>query len=99
MWPRPPAGWQAPVVLVCRASAAGTWRATGAVEQWSRRQIPPGTVLLGVVAVAASGRRTPRIAADRLHLISGWVPKVWHVDWVETYLAADNPLDLGIPQP
>lgn len=86
------------VVLVCRASAAGTWAATGAIEQWRRRSgMPASMTLLGVVAVAASPRRPPRIATERLQLLRGWAPQVWHVGWVDALLAADDPRDVGAP--
>lgn len=84
------------VVLVCRASASGTWAATGAIEQWRRRSGMVGTMkLLGVVAIAASPRRPPRIATERLQLLRGWAPEVWHVGWVDALLAADDPRDVG----
>ncbi|MGC4808649.1 hypothetical protein [Micromonospora sp. DT233] len=84
------------VVLVCRASASGTWAATGAVEQWRRRSgMSARTRVLGVVAVAASPRRPPRIATERLHLLRGWVPAIWRVGWIDALLAADDPRDIG----
>jgi hypothetical protein len=96
-WPAPEPGWPTvQVVLVCRATATGTWAATGAVEQWRRKGAPPGTQLAGLVAVAASTRRPPRIAVERLHLMGGWVPNVWRLGWVEAYLAADDPADVGV---
>jgi hypothetical protein len=97
-WPVPEPGWPATnVLLVCRATATGTWAATGAVEQWRRGGTPPGTQLVGLVAVAASARRPPRVVAERLQLVGGWVPKVWRLGWVEAYLAADDPRDVGVP--
>ncbi|TDB80178.1 hypothetical protein E1182_09925 [Micromonospora sp. KC721] len=83
------------VVLVCRASASGTWAATGAVEQWRRPGMSSLMKVLGVVAVAASPRRPPRIATERLQLLAGWVPHVWRVGWVDALLAADDPRDVG----
>ncbi|GAA0710892.1 hypothetical protein Drose_24890 [Dactylosporangium roseum] len=96
-WPTPPPDDSARVVLVCRVSATGTRAATVAVEQWKRRLVPPRTELLGVVAVAASSRRPPRRAAERLRLVSGWVPATWRVGWVEEFLAADDARDVGVP--
>lgn len=98
-WPAlTPAMPTAQVVLVCRVSAHGTWAATGAVEQWRRRAgMSHTTSVLGVVAVAASPRRPPRIATERLQLLGGWVPKVWRVGWVDALLAVDDPRDVGVP--
>jgi hypothetical protein len=97
-WPDPAPGLPpARVVLVCRATATGALAASAAVEQWKRRSVPTQTHLLGVVAVAASARKPPRRAAERLRLLSGWVPATWRVGWVEEYLAADDARDLGMP--
>jgi hypothetical protein len=97
-WPEPQPGWPTTaVVLVCRATATGTWAATGAVEQWRRGGAPPGTQVLGLVAVAGSAHRPPRIATERLQLLGGWVPHVWRMGWVEALLAAHDPLDIGTP--
>ncbi|WP_307854747.1 hypothetical protein [Micromonospora sp. C31] len=98
-WPlTTPAMPPAQVVLVCRLSAHGTWAATGAIEQWRRRAgISGTTTVLGVVAVAASPRRPPRIATERLQLLGGWAPQVWRVGWIDALLAADDPRDVGTP--
>lgn len=84
------------VILVCRASAQGVWAAIGAVEQWRAGTTGPTTVL-GVVAVAASPRRPPRIATERLQLLRGWAPRIWRVSWIDALLAADDPTDVGVP--
>lgn len=107
-WPVPPPGWPtAPVLLVCRSHARGLWAATGVVEQWARGQVPPGTRLLGLVVVAASERSDSGRAADRLRVLRGWLPQLqtvdghrpalWRIGWVQTLLAVDDPLDVGIP--
>lgn len=89
----------ADVWLVCRASATGTAAATGVVDQWRRRAIPPNVRVRGLVVVAASARRVPRIVTERLQLLGGWVPSVHRVGWQETLLAADDPRDLGALPP
>lgn len=95
-WPRlTPEMPAANVVLVCRASAQGVWAAVGAVEQW--RMGATGAKLAGVVAVAASPRRPPRIATERLQLLRGWAQRIWHVAWIEALTAADDPTDVGVP--
>ncbi len=84
-WPRTDPSWSIqPVVLVARATASGTLAATGAVEQWRRRSVP-GVRVLGLVVVAASPRRPPRIAAERVQLLAGWVPHLWRVGWSDWY--------------
>ncbi|WP_245603567.1 hypothetical protein [Salinispora cortesiana] len=94
-WPRPATMPAANVVLVCRASAQGVWAAVGAVEQW--RMGSTGARLAGVVAVAASPRRPPRIATERLQLLRGWTQRIWHISWIEALTAADDPTDVGVP--
>lgn len=104
-WPAPPKPHERPplVVLVCRMTADGTWAATAAVRQWrqkadelaTRNAIPPQ--LLGVAAVAASPRRPPKLAADRLRMLAGWVPAIWRIGWVDALLGTDEPLSIGIP--
>lgn len=99
-WPAPaPDSPTAVVILVCRATARGTWAATGAVEQWHSRNTPPNIHLAGLVTIPASAQRPPRIATERLRLLAGWVPALWRVGWVEEYLATDVPRDLGTPPP
>jgi hypothetical protein len=99
-WPAPaPDSPTAVVILVCRATARGTWAATGAVEQWHSGNISPNIHLAGLVTIPASAQRPPRIAMERLRLLAGWVPTLWRVGWVEEYLATDVPRDLGTPPP
>ncbi|MFC4066729.1 DUF6668 family protein [Actinoplanes subglobosus] len=94
-WPQVPPDWRLPpVVLVARASAAGMRAAEAVVEQCRRTA---GTDVMGLVVVDASPKRPPRIVTERLQLIRGWLPAIWRVGWVETFLAADDPLDVGVP--
>lgn len=97
-WPTPVQGWPAAqVVLVCRATASGALAATAAIEQWRRHPVLAETTILGLVIVAASARKPPRRAVERLQMLAGWVPARWRVGWVEEYLAADDALELGVP--
>jgi hypothetical protein len=96
-WPQVPPDWRIQsVVLVARASAAGIRAAEGAVEQWRTRRVPNVRVL-GLVVVGASPKRPPKIVTERLQLLGGWMPSIWRVGWVETFLAADDPMDVGVP--
>lgn len=95
-WPMvSPAMPRTHVVLVCRATASGTWAATGAIEHGRRPGMSGLYKVLGLVAVAASPRRPPRIATERLQLLRGWTPEVWRIGWVDALLAADDPHDVG----
>jgi hypothetical protein len=97
-WPAAQAGTPVTnVVLVCRATASGAQAANGAIDQVRRHVAPPGVNVLGIAVVAASIRKPPRRAADRLRLLDGWVPKVWRLPWVEEYLAVDDPREIGAP--
>ena len=96
-WPlvQPQWGTQ-PVTLVARATAVGLHAATAAVEQWKQRAVP-GVRVLGLVVVAASPKRPPKVVTERVQLLQGWLPELWRVGWIETALAADDPLDIGVP--
>jgi len=96
-WPLVQPHWATqPVVLVARATAVGLHAAMATVEQWQRRAVP-GVRVLGLVVVAASPKRPPKVVTDRVQLLQGWVPRLWRVGWVEPLLAADDPLDVGVP--
>jgi hypothetical protein len=97
-WPHVAADWRIQsVVLVARGSAAGIRAASGAVEQWRTKRVT-GVRVLGLVVVAASPKRPPKIVTERLQLLAGWLPStIWRVGWTETLLAADNPSDVGVP--
>jgi hypothetical protein len=96
-WPLVEPTWpNQPVVLVARASAAGTWAAAGAVDQW-RNRLAGGVRVLGLVLVDASPRRAPKIVADRLQLLGGWVPQLWRVGWQDALLAVEDPRAIGMP--
>ncbi|OJF14557.1 hypothetical protein BG844_09110 [Couchioplanes caeruleus subsp. caeruleus] len=96
-WPQVPPDWRIqPVVLVARGSASGLRAATGAAEQWRARAVANVRVL-GLVVVAASPKRPPKVVTERLQLLGGWLPTILRVGWVDALLAADNPLDVGVP--
>jgi hypothetical protein len=96
-WPQVPPEWRIqPVVLVARASAAGLRAAEGAVEQWRTRRVL-NVRTMGLVVVSASPKRPPKIVTERLQLLEGWMPSIWRVGWLETFLAADDPMDVGVP--
>lgn len=88
-WPQGLVTFPAGIVLVARLSASGMQAASRAAEAWQSNRFPQGTVLLGLVAVAAGPKRAPKLARDRLELVAGWCPQVWEVPWVGDLLGLD----------
>jgi len=96
-WPAVHQSWSTQqIVLVTRATAAGMLAATGAVDQVRGRQVP-GVHVLGLVVVAGSPHRPPKVVTDRIALLTGWVSRVWRVGWCRELLAVDDPRDVGMP--
>ncbi|MEV6133681.1 DUF6668 family protein [Streptomyces violaceusniger] len=80
----PATGEPEPVVLVARSSAHGLGAAQNAAQQWASRMVT-GVDLLGLVVVADAPGRRPRILRDRVRLVSGAVPRLWEIPWVEPW--------------
>jgi len=72
------------VVLVARSSAHGLDAAQNAAQQWASRMVT-GIDLLGLVVVADAPGRRPRALRDRVRLVSGAVPRLWEIPWVEPW--------------
>ncbi|MFG3253217.1 DUF6668 family protein [Streptomyces sp. NPDC048172] len=80
----PAAAEAQPVVLVARSSARGLAAAQNAAQQWASRMVT-GVDLLGLVVVADAPGRLPRALRDRVRLVSGAVPRLWEIPWVEPW--------------
>ncbi|MER8069073.1 DUF6668 family protein [Streptomyces sp. NPDC094034] len=76
-------GFQA-VVLVARSSARGLGAARNAAQQWASGMVT-GIDLLGLVVVADAPGRRPRVLRDQVLLVSGAVPRLWEIPWVEPW--------------
>lgn len=72
------------VVLVARSTAHGLAAAQNAAQQWASRMVT-GIDLLGLVVVADAPGRRPRVLRDRVSLVSGAVPRLWEIPWVEPW--------------
>ncbi|MES4886060.1 DUF6668 family protein [Streptomyces sp. NPDC000349] len=72
------------VVLVARSTAHGLAAAQSAAQQWASRMVT-GIDLLGLVVVADAPGRRPRALRDRVSLVSGAVPRLWEIPWVEAW--------------
>jgi hypothetical protein len=73
-----------PVVLVARSSARGLKAVQNAAQQWAS-QLVTGVDLLGLVVAADAPGRRPKPLRDLLSLVSGTVPRVWEIPWVEQW--------------
>ncbi|MET4926984.1 hypothetical protein P3L51_32305 [Streptomyces sp. PSRA5] len=72
------------VVLVARSTSHGLAAAQNAAQQWASRMVT-GIDLLGLVVVADAPGRRPRVLRDRVSLVSGAVPRLWEIPWVELW--------------
>ncbi|MGW7514256.1 DUF6668 family protein [Streptomyces sp. NPDC054796] len=80
----PTASTSQSVVLVARSTAHGLEAAQHAAQQWASRMVT-GVELLGLVVVADAPGKRPRLLRDRVRLVSGAVPRLWEVPWVEQW--------------
>lgn len=84
-WPRVP-GHPAPspVVLTARSNVHGLRAAQSAATQWAAG-LAPFVQLIGLVVVADAPGRPPKPIREFTHLVSGGVPRTWHVPWNEAW--------------
>jgi hypothetical protein len=83
-WPVTADGSINRVVLVARTNASGLAAAQRAATEWAAGTVP-GVLLLGLVLVADTPGRLPKPLRDLRQVISGGVPVVWDVPWVEAW--------------
>lgn len=98
-WPRVP-GYPAPsrVVLTARSNVNGLRAAQSAATQWAAG-LAPFVQLIGLVIVADAPGKTPKPIRELTHLVSGGVPRTWHVPWNEAWrLGEQSSLDTA-PRP
>ncbi|WP_415631728.1 DUF6668 family protein [Propionibacterium sp.] len=79
-----------PVLLVTRSSARGLLAAQAAARQWASGGVP-GVDLMGLVIVADAPGRQPRALRDLARVVSGGVPRVWRVPWIEAWRLGEPP--------
>ncbi|MEU9451755.1 DUF6668 family protein [Streptomyces sp. NPDC048277] len=79
------------VVLVARSGAHGVRAAQHAARQWASGTVT-GVELLGLVVVADAPGRRPRTLQDLVRLVSGAVPRLWEIPWVEAWRLGEPPL-------
>lgn len=81
-----------PVVLVARSSANGIAAAQNAIQQWASGMVA-GVDLLGLVVVADAPGRRPRVLQDLVRLVSGAVPRLWEIPWMEPWRLGQPPAE------
>jgi hypothetical protein len=95
-WPTPASPEQSKVLLVARSHAAGLSAAQAAALQWAAGVLP--TVrLLGLVVVADAPGKRPKPLNDLVRLISGGVPQIWELPWVEALRLGAPPDQTKLP--
>lgn len=95
-WPVPEPPGEARVLLVARTHASGLTAAQAAARQWAAGGLPT-VKLLGLVAIADTAGRLPKPLKELLRLISGGVPQVWQLPWVEALRLGDPPEQTKLP--
>lgn len=83
-WPIIHDGSRANVVLVARSNADGLQAAQRAATEWASGSLPTIN-LLGLVIVADAPGKLPKPLRDLAQVVSGGVPNVWQVPWVESW--------------
>lgn len=96
-WPAAQHGWPRAlgvelnrVVLVARTNMRGLRAAQAAATQWAAGLVPHAQVL-GLVLVADAPGRLPRPLRDFAQVVSGGVPRTWHVPWIESWRLDERP--------
>jgi len=84
-WPIVPSGEGPParVILVARTHARGLRAAQLAATEWASGDVP--VHLEGLVLLADAPGRLPKALRQFCRLVSGGVPRVWELPWVEEW--------------
>lgn len=75
------------VLLVARTNAHGLRAAQRCAMEWASGSVP--VALHGLVLVADAPGKLPKPLKDFIHVVSGAVPRVWHLPWVEAWRVDD----------
>ncbi|MCP9953569.1 hypothetical protein LUX39_38980 [Actinomadura madurae] len=84
------------VLLVARTHASGLCAAQAAARQWAAGVLP-NVRLLGLVVTADAPGKRPKPLNELLRLISGGVPRVWELPWVEALRLGAPPKQVKLP--
>jgi hypothetical protein len=95
-WPVAAAPARPLVVLVARTDARGLRAVQSAMRDWQSRKLR--LQLLGLVLMADAPTRLPRAVRDLQRVVSGGVPHVWTLPWVESWRAGEVPSRANAPR-
>lgn len=97
-WPMPSTpGTLHRVVLVARTNYAGLTAAQRAATEWASNTLGDTVQLAGLVLIADVPGRRPKPLRELEQVISGGVPRVWSLPWVEAWRL--GPPTAGEPLP
>lgn len=95
-WPvREERGGQDVVLLVCRSNAAGLRAAQLAAIEYASGALSGS--LAGLVVMADAPGRLPKALTDQLRLVSGAVPHLWQMPWIEGWRLTETPDPAALP--
>jgi len=98
-WPIPDtAGTVHRVVLVARTNSGGLTAAQRAATEWASGALGDGVQLAGLVLIADAPGRLPKPLRDLQQVISGGVPRVWTLPWVETWRLGPAEASTSLPR-
>jgi hypothetical protein len=95
-WPTPVPPGRSRVLLVARSHASGLRAAQAAAHQWAAGVLP-NVRLLGLVVVADAPGNRPKPLNELVRLISGGVPQIWELPWVEALRLGSPPGQTKLP--
>jgi hypothetical protein len=95
-WPIPPPPVPTPTVLVARTHGSGLRAAQRAATEWASGVVQ-GVVVLGLVLIADSPGRLPRVLDDFADIVGGGVPRVWDIPWIEEWRRGEGPTPENTP--
>lgn len=95
-WPVAAAPARPLVVLVARTDARGLRAVQSAMRDWQSRKLR--LQLLGLVLMADAPTRLPRAVRDLQRVVSGGVPHVWTLPWVESWRVGEVPSRANAPR-
>jgi len=97
-WPQVPNQLEpSRVILTARSNVRGLQAAQNAATQWAAGLVPFIEVL-GLVIIADAPGKLPKPLRDLSHLVSGGVPRTWHVPWIESWRTGDQPELTALPR-